>query len=250
MKTPPKPRIITINTIRGGSGKTLFCILLAKYLPGRKLLIDTDIQNSLSFWSQVKEKDKNFFNAIINQDIAGNTQKINDSTDIITSEIKLLDIQNLEPNRFSFIKEQAQDYDYIIIDTAPTYSGIIYNCFQISDLIVLPCMLDMFSFKSLSYTLKKIESIASAMSTASGSKAQGKVFINQYEKSYSDNSYLAQLVSTLRNSPDISPYLSRTVIPKSIFFKQLSDNILDEIPEQARTRDLLLVINSFIAEVR
>ena len=237
-----KPKIITVNTIRGGSGKTLFSILLSKNLPGKKLLIDTDIQNSLSFWAQCKEPAKNFFNAVINQDIKNNIQKINHSTDIIISEIKLLDIQNLEPNRFSFIQEQTQEYDYVIIDTAPTYSGIIYNCFQISDLIIMPCMLDFFSFKSLSYTLKKIESIKNNVKI--------KVFINGYEKSYSDNSYFAQLVSTLRSSEDITPYLSFTVIPKSVFFKQLSDNILDEIPEQARTKSLLSVINDFIGEVK
>jgi cellulose biosynthesis protein BcsQ len=242
MKTSQKPRIITINTIRGGSGKTLFCILLSKYLPGKKLLIDTDIQNSLSFWSQVKDKNKNFFNAIINQDIKNNIQKITDTTDIIISEIKLLDIQNLEPNRFTFIKEQAGEYEYIIIDTAPTYSGIIYNCFQISDLIILPCMLDMFSFKSLTYTLKKIKSISSGISI--------KVFINQYEKSKSDSSYLNQLLQTIQNNPEISKYLSEVIIPKSIFFKQLNDNMLDEIPEQARTKELLDIIQSFIGEVQ
>ena len=50
-ETQSRPLITTVNTIRGGSGKTLFCILLALYLKGRVLLIDTDIQNSLSFWS-------------------------------------------------------------------------------------------------------------------------------------------------------------------------------------------------------
>ena len=216
-----KPKIITSSTIRGGSGKTLFCILLAMYLAGKKLLIDTDIQNSLSFWAQAGENKKNLFNAIIERNASANIQKVNDNLDIITSDIRLLDIQNLEPNRFSFLKELT-DYDYIIIDTAPTYNGIMYNCYQISDLIILPCMLDFFSFKSVAYTLKKITGITE--------KSAVRVYINGYEKTCSDSGYLAQLVSTLRSSNEIAPFLSSTVLPKSIFFKQLSDNTLEKIP--------------------
>jgi len=234
-----KPKVITNTTIRGGSGKTLFSILLAKYLPGKKLIVDTDIQNSLSFWSGAEETEKNLFNAVISQNLHQNIQTTGENTDIIISDIKLLDIQNLEPNRLKFMKNLT-GYDYIIIDTAPSYNGLIYNCFQISDLIILPCMLDLFSFKSISYTLKKIEAINNG--------AEKKIFINCYEKSKSKNSYLNQLLKTFKENPEISQYISNTIIPKSIFFKQLNDSTIDSIPENSRTKNLLATVREFIEE--
>jgi chromosome partitioning protein len=245
-----KPTIISISTIRGGEGKTLFTILLSRYLPGKKLLIDGDIQNALSFWSMSSRKrqldkannaSKNLFNAIINRDTENNTQFINNNLDIIISDIKLLDIQNLEMNRLLFFKE-ITGYDYILIDCAPTVSGLIYNFWQIADLIILPCGLNFFSFKSIAYTLKKIETVNPV--------AKIKVFVNQYEKSKSNHSYLNQLLQTLQSNPEISKYLSEIKIPKSIFFKQLNDNMLDKIPDQAKTKKLLLIIDQFIQEVR
>jgi len=61
-------------------------------------------------------------------------------------------------------------------------------------------MLDFFSFKSLAYTLKKIENIKN--------DSQIKVFINQYEKSKSNNLYLNQLLATITSNNEISKYLS------------------------------------------
>ena len=91
-------------------------------------------------------------------------------------------------------------------------------------------------------TLKKIESI--------NKRAEIRVFINQYEKSKSQNSYMNQLLMTLQEDHRIYQYLSKVMIPKSIFFKQLNDNMLDEIPQQTRTRELLEVIKSFLSEVK
>jgi len=236
-----KPKIITVNTIRGGSGKTLFSILLGTYLEKKVLLIDCDIQNSLSFWSQVPDQSKNLFNAIINRDAKENIQKINELIDIISSDIRLLDIQSLEPGRFDFLTELT-DYDYIVIDTPPTYNGIIYNCFQISDIVILPCMLDLFSFKSISYTVKKIQQMKMNQKI--------KVLVNQYESSGGKNCYASQLLCQLRNHEDIQPHLVFKVMPKSVLFKQLTDGVIDRIPEQKRTANLMTAIRRLIEEVR
>jgi len=236
-----KPKIITVNTIRGGSGKTLFSILLGIYLHAKVLLIDCDIQNSLSFWSQVPDQSKNLFNAIINRDAKSNVQKVNELIDIIPSDIRLLDIQSLAPGRFDFLTELT-DYEYIIFDTPPTYNGIIYNCFQISDIVILPCMLDLFSFKSISYTVKKIQQIKL--------NVQIKILVNQYEFCGEKNSYASQLLYQLRNHEDIRPHLVFKVIPKSVLFKQLSDGVIDRIPEQKKTEYLLSTIRDLVEEVR
>jgi len=235
-----KTKIITVNTIRGGSGKTLFSILLSKYLPGNKLLIDFDIQNSLTYWSGIELNGKSIFNAIINDDFKNNIQTINDNTSIIASDIKLLDIQNLEPNRLGDLKK-IKGYDYIIIDTPPTYSGLLYNAFQISDIVILPVMLDLFSFKSLEYTVTKLIQM----------KKKGiNIFINQFEKSRYDASHINQLINLLKQDKTINKYLSKVRIPKSVLFKQLSDNVLDNIPNQKKTKELINTINDFIGEIK
>jgi len=236
-----KPKIITVNTIRGGSGKTLFSILLGTYLEKKVLLIDCDIQNSLSFWSQVPDQSKNLFNAIINRDATANIQKVNELIDIIPSDIRLLDIQNLEPGRFDFLTELT-DYEYIVVDTPPTYNGIIYNCFQISDIVILPCMLDLFSFKSISYTVKKIQQMKMNQKI--------KVLVNQYESSGGKNCYASQLLYQIRNHEDIQPHLVLKVMPKSVLFKQLTDGVIERIPEQKRTANLMTAIRRLIEEVR
>jgi len=236
-----EPKIITVNTIRGGSGKTLFSVLAAKYLQGKKLVIDSDIQNSLSFWSGIEPQDKNLFNAIINTNLRENIYHISDYLDIVKSDIRLMDIYGLEPSRLKFIKE-LEDYDYIIIDTAPIYSGIVYNFFQISDLIIMPLLLDFFSFKSTVYTIKKIEQM--------DHHPEIKVFINNYEKPRTENAYNNQLLDVLNNHDDISRYLSDVMIPKNILLRQLNDNTIDVIPERKKNQVLLSTIKSFMDEVK
>jgi len=102
-------------------------------------------------------------------------------------------------------------------------------------------MLDMFSFKSISYTLQKIEHMQP--------KKKAKVFINQFENHRSGKSYFNQLRDVLRAEPLVDKYLSETAIPKSIFFKQISDGIIDRIPEQKKTEELLKIVETFAGEV-
>lgn len=236
-------KIITVNTYRGGSGKSLFTILLSKYLPGKKLLIDTDGQNSLSFWSGAENNGKNVYKAIMNQDVKSNIQKVNENVDIIISDIRITDIEaNLEPGRFDFIKEYKGKYDWVLIDTHPTWNGVVYNAVQISDIVVCPVMLDMFSFKSLAYTIGKIEKNVNK-------KVKIKVIVNQLEKQRSNNAYSNQLLNLIRKDPKIKKYLSKTMIPKNIIFKQINDTVIEKIPENKKNKELLTLVKSLIKEV-
>lgn len=141
---------ITISTLKGGSGKTTLSILIANNLAARGqkvLVIDLDPNNSSSLYylSGIKGiedviVEKNIFAALTKRDAAANivaTKK--DRVDIIPSSLELSSIRTIDTKTLSKVLAQVDnDYDYIIIDTAPTYDNHTISALYAADLIFTP----------------------------------------------------------------------------------------------------------------
>ena len=147
--------VVSFSSIKGGTGKTSLCIHVANYCAAagyRVLVIDFDIQNSLSFYylDELSVTDrKNLALALNSKDLAGNILPSNCfGIDILASSFSLTNLRTIGANTLRrMIAETRPNYDFILIDCAPTYDNLVQNAICASDLILTPVRLSQFDFK-------------------------------------------------------------------------------------------------------
>ncbi|WP_215536645.1 ParA family protein [Borreliella bavariensis] len=166
-----KSNIIAISNLKGGVGKSTLSILFSyvlKELGKKVLLIDMDSQNALTsyFGKYVFNFNRNnIYNLLI-----GNTyfdqcvNKINDYISIIPSHPNLdeLNYENVEnkENLLQFcLDKNISDYnfDYILLDTPPSFSYILKNALNVTNNIIIPVQPETWSIESLEILMQKIK---------------------------------------------------------------------------------------------
>jgi chromosome partitioning protein len=153
------PVVVSSSSIKGGVGKTNITILLANCLASagkRVLLIDSDLNNSLSFHylgdAVADTKTRNIAAALSDEGndlsaYAVPTQR--DRIDLIASSAHLSDLRTLSEKRLARMTGTlAGKYDVVIIDCHPTYDNIVLNALHASDYIITPVLKDLFSFNA------------------------------------------------------------------------------------------------------
>lgn len=153
-------KTISFCSVKGGTGKSTLSILTALTLSaqGEKVLyIDLDPQHSGTFFFTQEEIDKSIFNAFMGEDLYKQIIKTDYGVDLIPSDLRLLDCRTIESNRLKKLtKDLEGSYDYIVIDTAPTYDSLTQNAYLASDIIIAPSTVDGFSHKTLLFLMDKL----------------------------------------------------------------------------------------------
>lgn len=162
--------IITVSSIKGGVGKSSLVILLANNLAARGhkiLVIDMDLNNSLSLYylsgvsgSKEKCEYQNILVALTQGGLEDNildTRKPN--IQIISSSLSLCNIRAIDIHVFkrkleSLLKEIP--YDYVLIDTSPTYDNIVMSALLAADLIISPFTISEFNFNMSFFLMNQI----------------------------------------------------------------------------------------------
>jgi chromosome partitioning protein len=158
-------KTIAINSTKGGTGKSTLSVLLTNALAGagyKCLAIDADmINHSLSFYynSGIDFRtilEKNIFSVFAGGKVADNVIPINDHIDLLHGDVRLTDFRSTDS--FKRLKRSLEglDYDYIIIDTAPTFDNVIVNVFTASDVLLVPILQDIFNYQSVKYLFEKL----------------------------------------------------------------------------------------------
>lgn len=178
-------KVITFSGIKGGIGKSSLAIMTSNYLSniGKKVLcIDMDIQNSLTFYyfPTEYEESKNIAKALMNDDLPGNIIK-DLFIDIIPSDFNLTKIRSLDLKTLQrIIKQVNDDYDYCIIDTAPTYDNIVLNAINTSDIVITPAYLTLFDLKALDFYKTRLNNETDKIDN-------WKILLNKYKEPKTDN---------------------------------------------------------------
>jgi chromosome partitioning protein len=158
-----KTTVVSLASIKGGTGKTNIAILIAKGLAAagkRVLLIDFDLNNSLSFHfikedEMEKTKSLNIAAALSDESnnlcdyaVATRTPGIH----IIASTPYLADLRTLSEKRLKrMIPTLYGKYDICIIDCPPTYDNIVLNAVNASDYTITPVLKDLFSYNAAAF---------------------------------------------------------------------------------------------------
>jgi len=166
-------KIIAIANQKGGVGKTTTTVNLAAalgILEKKILLIDGDPQANatsglgIDLDSVEKGSYQILEHAIPTKDaiIATNSPNVDiipAHIDLVAVEIELVDRQNREYMLRKALEEVKNEYDYIIIDCAPSLGLITLNALTAADSVIIPIQCEYFALEGLGKLLNTIKSV-------------------------------------------------------------------------------------------
>jgi chromosome partitioning protein len=172
-------KIIAIANQKGGVGKTTTSINLAAslgVLEKKVLLIDADPQanassglgidvESVEFGTyQVLEHTISAKETIV-KTTSPNVDLIPAHIDLVAIEIELVDKQEREYMLKKSLVDIKNDYDYIIIDCAPSLGLITLNSLVAADSVIIPIQCEYFALEGLGKLLNTIKSVQNIHNT-------------------------------------------------------------------------------------
>lgn len=164
-------KIIGIANQKGGVGKTTTAVNLAAalgVLEKKILIIDADPQANATSGLGIEEVKFSTYNLLENsQDIQDCIQKtsspnldiIASHIDLVAAEIELVDREKREYRLKESLQPILNNYDYIIIDCAPSLGLITINALTAADSVIIPIQCEYFALEGLGKLLNTIKNV-------------------------------------------------------------------------------------------
>ena len=166
-------KIISIANQKGGVGKTTTAVNLAAslgILEKKILLIDADPQANATSGLGIDVEHQNMgtyqllgHSAPLDQVTisvqAANVNIVPSHIDLVAIEIELVDKPNREYMLFQALEGVREQYDFVIIDCAPSLGLLTLNALTTSDSVLIPIQCEYFALEGLGKLLNTIKSV-------------------------------------------------------------------------------------------
>jgi chromosome partitioning protein len=139
---------------------------------------------------------------------------------------------------------EDNSYDFVIIDTSPTYDNIIGNVLTASDILLIPVQQDIFSYQALKYQFEKLSDLElEALDT--------HIIFNQFEKPLSDNAnaYRNQITSLFLDDDTFKHFINPNRLSRSSVYRKYINRRNYRIDGKAETKKGYEEIKSLIRSV-
>lgn len=168
---PKRATIIAMCNQKGGVGKTTTTINLGAALveTGRKvLLLDFDPQGSLSVGLGVNPNtlDKSIYDLLLrrDQDVLGVVKQTSvagldilpSNIDLSAAEVQLVSEVAREQTLLRVLRKLRGEYDFILIDCAPSLGLLTINALTAADHVVIPLELEYFALRGVALLTETI----------------------------------------------------------------------------------------------
>lgn len=150
---------IAIGNQKGGVGKTTStaCIGAALALQGKRvLLIDLDAQQNLTFTlTQNEDPETSIYDTLVKDQplpiisIRENLDLVPASLDLARAEIDMATMMAREGILKSYLDEQKEKYDYILMDCSPSLGIVTTNALVAADKLYIPLTAETLPLKGL-----------------------------------------------------------------------------------------------------
>lgn len=164
-------KIIGIANQKGGVGKTTTAVNLAAalgVLEKKILIIDADPQANATSGLGVEEVKNSTYDlleenadarACIQPSSSPNLDIIPSHIDLVAAEIELVDRENRESMLKNALAPIRDEYDFIIIDCAPSLGLITVNALTAADSVIIPIQCEYYALEGLGKLLNTIKNV-------------------------------------------------------------------------------------------
>jgi chromosome partitioning protein len=175
-KTPVYQRILAISNQKGGVGKTTTAVNLATAIAAvnkKVLVIDLDPQGNASTSLGIDQKHRavNTYHvltgeaplsaAIVPTAVPG-LFMVPSGVDLAAAEIELIDLEDRQARLKNALAEQAQDFDFILIDCPPSLGLLTLNALVAAHAVMVPLQAEFLALEGISHLAKTIERVRKA----------------------------------------------------------------------------------------
>jgi chromosome partitioning protein len=171
----PNARVIAIANQKGGVGKTTTAVSIAACLAAserRTLLIDLDPQgNASSALGEVKTL-RHVYDALLGECPLAEVVLPTDldylslvpaGSDLVGAEIELVNSEERERRLEKTLEPALADYEYVLIDCAPSLGILTLNALTAADSILIPLQCEYYALEGLARLLETTELVRASL---------------------------------------------------------------------------------------